>query len=103
MLPLFLFIFTLIEQAYNIYVYYSSSTTFFSTLLPLSRGPPLGCRVLSHEILHPPSPVKNPRKLKEKQDTNYPRSEEVTTAIEQNPGKEPPGIVFFCSRSTLIQ
>ena len=28
-----------------------------------------------------PSPVKNPRKLKVKQHTNYPRSENVTTAI----------------------
>jgi hypothetical protein len=29
--------------------------------------------------------------------------EEITTAIEKNPGKDPPDIVFFCSGSTLIQ
>ncbi len=32
-----------------------------------------------------PSPVKNPRKLKVTQLTNYPRSEDVTTANEKNP------------------
>jgi hypothetical protein len=58
--------------------------------------------VVSYEILTP-SPVKNPRKLKEKQHTNYPRLEEVTTAIEKNPGKDPPAIMFFCSVCTLIQ
>jgi len=47
--------------------------------------------------------TKNPRKLKGKQHTNYPRSEEDATAIEKNPGKDPPAIVFFCSGSTLIQ
>ncbi len=51
----------------------------------------------------PRLPVKNPRKFKVKQHTNYPRSEDVTTAIEKNPGKDPPAIVFFCSESTLIQ
>jgi hypothetical protein len=54
-------------------------------------------------IAPPPSPVKNPRKLKGKQHTNYPQSEEVTTAIEKNPGKDPPAVVFFCSGNTLIQ
>ncbi len=33
----------------------------------------------------------------------YSRSEAVTTAIEKNPGKDPPAIVFFCSAGTLIQ
>jgi hypothetical protein len=33
----------------------------------------------------------------------YSRSEAVTTAVEKNPGKDPPAIVFFCSVSTLIQ
>jgi hypothetical protein len=47
--------------------------------------------------------VENPRKLKEKQHKNCPRLEEVTTAIEKNPGNDPPAIVFFCSGSTLIQ
>ncbi len=47
--------------------------------------------------------VENPRKLKEKPQKNWPRLEEVTTAIEKNPGKDPPAIVFFCSGSTLIQ
>ena len=47
--------------------------------------------------------VENPRKLKEKPHKNWPRLEEVTTAIEKNPGKDPPAIVFFCSGSTLIQ
>jgi hypothetical protein len=50
-----------------------------------------------------PCPVKNPRKLKVKQLTNYPRSEDVTTAIEKNPGYVLPAIVFFCSGSTSIQ
>jgi hypothetical protein len=45
----------------------------------------------------PPSPVKNPRKLKGILHTNYPRSEEITTAIEKNPGKDPPAIVFFAA------
>ncbi len=36
--------------------------------------------------------VENPRKLKEKPHKNWPRSEEVTTAIEKNPGKDPPAI-----------
>jgi hypothetical protein len=31
------------------------------------------------------------------------RSEEVTTAIEKNPGYDPPAIMFFCSGRTLIQ
>ncbi len=44
-----------------------------------------------------PTPVKNPRKLKE----NDPRSEEVTTATEKNPGKDPPAIVFFLQRKYL--
>jgi hypothetical protein len=39
----------------------------------------------------PPPPVKNPRKLKGIQHTNYPRSEEKT------PGKDPPAIVFFAA------
>jgi len=47
--------------------------------------------------------LENPRKLNEKPHKNWPRLEEVTTAIEKNPGKDPPAIVFFCSRSTLIQ
>jgi hypothetical protein len=47
--------------------------------------------------------VENPRKLKEKPHTNCRRSEEVTTAIWKNPGKDPPAIVFFCSGNTLIQ
>jgi hypothetical protein len=47
--------------------------------------------------------VENPRKLKEKPHKNWPRLEEVTTAIEKNPGNDPPAIVFFCSGSTLIQ
>jgi hypothetical protein len=47
--------------------------------------------------------LKIQEKLKVKQHTNYPRSEDVTTAIEKNPGKDPPTIVFFCSGSTLIQ
>ncbi len=41
--------------------------------------------------------VENRRKLKEKPHTNWPRSEEVTTAIEKNPGKDPPAIVFFAA------
>jgi hypothetical protein len=44
--------------------------------------------------------IKNPRKLKGKQHTNYPRSEEVPTAVEKNPGHDPPAIVFFCSGRT---
>ncbi len=47
--------------------------------------------------------VENPRKLKEKPHKNWPRLEEVTTAIVKNPGKDPPAIVFFCSGRTLIQ
>jgi hypothetical protein len=47
--------------------------------------------------------VENPQKMKEKPHKNWPRLEEVTTAIEKNPGKNPPAIVFFCSGSTLIQ
>ncbi len=47
--------------------------------------------------------VKNPRKLKGKQHTNYPRSEDVTTAIEKNPGYDPPAIVFFLQRKDLFQ
>jgi hypothetical protein len=50
-----------------------------------------------------PCLVKNPRKLKVKQLTNYPRSEDVTTAIEKNPGYVLPAIVFFCTGSTSIQ
>jgi hypothetical protein len=46
---------------------------------------------------------KNPRKFKGKKHSNCPRSEEVTTAIEKNPGKDSSAIVFFCSGSTLIQ
>jgi hypothetical protein len=45
----------------------------------------------------PPSPIKNPRKFKGKQHTNYPRLEDATTAIEKNPGKDPPAIVFFAA------
>jgi hypothetical protein len=37
----------------------------------------------------------NPRKWKGKQHTNYHRSEDVTTAIEKNPGKDLPAMVFF--------
>ncbi len=33
----------------------------------------------------------------------YSRSETVTTAIEKNPGKDPPAIMFFCSVGTVIQ
>jgi hypothetical protein len=58
---------------------------------------------MSCNVAPPPLSVENPRKLKGKQHTNYPRSEEVTTAIEKNLGKDPPAIVFFCSGSTLIQ
>ncbi len=47
--------------------------------------------------------LENPRNFKEKPHKNWPRLEEVTTAIEKNPGKDPPAIVFFCSGSTLIQ
>ena len=48
-----------------------------------------------------PFPVKNPRKLKVKQLTNYPRSEDETTAIEKNPGYVLPAIVFFLQRKYL--
>jgi hypothetical protein len=41
--------------------------------------------------------IKNPRKLKGIQHTNYPRSEEVPTAVEKNPGYDPPAIVFFAA------
>jgi hypothetical protein len=41
--------------------------------------------------------IKNPRKLKGIQHTNYPRLEEVPTAIEKNPGYDPPAIVFFAA------
>jgi hypothetical protein len=41
--------------------------------------------------------------LKENPHKNWPLLEVVTTAIEKNPGKDPPAIVFFCSGSTLIQ
>jgi hypothetical protein len=58
---------------------------------------------LYQSVMRPLSPLENPRKLKEKPHKNWPRSEEVTTAIEKNPGKDPPAIVFFCSASTLIQ
>jgi hypothetical protein len=47
--------------------------------------------------------VENPRKLKEKLHKKWPRSEDVTTAMEKNPGNDPPAIVFFCSGRTLIQ
>ena len=47
--------------------------------------------------------VENPRKLKEKPHKHWPRSEEVTSAIEKNPGYVLPAIVFFCSGSTSIQ
>jgi hypothetical protein len=44
-LPLFLFIFTLIEQTYNIYIYTTRRVPrLLSLLLPLGGGPPLGCR-----------------------------------------------------------
>jgi len=39
-----LFIFTLIEQTYKVYIYYSSRTLLLSSWLSLGRGPPLGCR-----------------------------------------------------------
>jgi hypothetical protein len=45
--------------------------------------------------------VENPRKMKEKPHKNWPRLEEVTTAIEKNPGKGPPAIVFFLQRKYL--
>jgi hypothetical protein len=45
--------------------------------------------------------IKNPRKFKGIQHTNYPRSEEVPTAIEKNPGYDPPAIVFFLQRKDL--
>ncbi len=41
--------------------------------------------------------VENPRKFKEKLHKNWPRLEEVTTAIKKNPGKDPPAIVFFAA------
>jgi hypothetical protein len=47
--------------------------------------------------------VENPRQLKEKPHKKWPRSEDVTTAIEKNPGNDPTAIVFFCSGRTLIQ
>ncbi len=45
-LPLFLFIFTLIEQTYNIYILFTTRRVqlFLCSLLPLCGGPPLGCR-----------------------------------------------------------
>jgi hypothetical protein len=58
---------------------------------------------LYQSVMRPPSPLKNPRKFEEKQHKNCPQSEEATTGIKKNPGKEPPSIVFFCSASTLIQ
>ncbi len=45
--------------------------------------------------------VKNPRKLIEKPHKNWPRLEQVTTAIEKNPGNDPPAIVFFLQRKYL--
>ncbi len=50
-----------------------------------------------------PLPRQKSTKIEVNQHTNYHRSEDVTTAIEKNPGKDPPAIVFFCSGSTLIQ
>jgi hypothetical protein len=45
MLPLFLFIFTFIEHKYNICIYNTRRVPLLiSSLLPLGRGPPLGCR-----------------------------------------------------------
>jgi hypothetical protein len=76
-----------------------------STLNDLVHLTPLRIPLMNPPFVMPPgpSPVKNPRKLKVKQHTNYPRSEDVTTAIEKNPGKDPPAIMFFCSGRTLIQ
>ena len=68
----------------------------------LAPHPPPSCP-LYQSVIRPPSPLENPRKLKEKSHKNWPRSEEVTTAIEKNPGKDPPAVVFFCSAITLIQ
>jgi hypothetical protein len=68
----------------------------------LAPHPPLSFP-LYQSVMRPPSPLKNPRKLKENPPKNWPRSEDVTTAIEKNPGKDPPAIVFFCSGNTLIQ
>ena len=50
---------------------------------------------LYQSVMRPPSPLENPRKLKEKLHKNWPRSEDVTTAIEKNPGNDPPAIMFF--------
>ncbi len=76
-----------------------------STLNDIVHLTPLRIPLMNPPFVLPPgpSPVKNPRKLKVKQHANYPRSEDVTTAIEKNPGKDPPAIMFFCSGSTLIQ
>ena len=50
-----------------------------------------------------PKPTRKSTKIERKTAKNWPRLEVVTTAIEKNPGKDPPAIVFFCSGSTLIQ
>jgi hypothetical protein len=43
MLPLFLIYFTLIEHAYNIFIYTTrQAPLLISSLLPLGKGPPLG-------------------------------------------------------------
>ncbi len=45
MLPLFWIYFTLIEHTYNIFIYTTRrEPLLISSLLPLGRGPPLGCR-----------------------------------------------------------
>jgi hypothetical protein len=94
MLPLFLFIFTLSIQYLCILLVEHHS--FFSHCFCSVEVLLWGAELLVMKYC-PPFPVKNPRKMKEKQNTNYPRSEEVTTAIEQNPGKDPPAIVFFAA------
>jgi hypothetical protein len=55
---------------------------------------------LYQSVMRPPSPLENPRKLKEKQHKNFPRSEEATTGIEKNPGKDPPLSCFFVAQET---
>jgi hypothetical protein len=48
-----------------------------------------------------PPPRQKSTKMKGKQHSNYSQSEEVTTAIEKNPSKDPPAIVFFLQRKYL--
>jgi hypothetical protein len=46
----------------------------------------------------PPSPIENPRKLKEKLHKNYPRWEEVTTGTNKKTNREPPRYNVFLQR-----